>query len=139
MDAARIAVFLACRQWRFDVIMATLKRVLLAVTIVSFVWLPGAASLSADPRPMKLLLKPTSTVPPSEVLRHLSSHCPNVGLTRDWKKSDYELEAGGFSGAYHFTVFAHGGDAVYSTNTERLGNAVKDVCHWLNGPGSAPK
>lgn len=106
---------------------------------VAMVWLACGVGSPADPRPMKLLLKPTSTVPPAEVLRHLSSHCPNVGLTRDWKKSDYELEAGGWSGAYHFTVFAHGGDAVYSTNTERLGNAVKDVCHFLNGPGSAAK
>jgi len=121
------------------VIIATLKRILLAVTIVSFVWLPGAASLSADPRPMRLRLKYTSTIPRAEVLRHLGSHCPNVGITTDWKKSDYELEATGISGSYHLTVFAHGGDAVYSTNTERLGNAVKDVCHWLNGPGSAPK
>lgn len=112
-----------------------MKRILMAGAVIAILCFGLAAGSPADPRPMRLLLKPTSTVPASEVLRHLGSHCPNVGLTRDWKKSDYELEAGGWSGAYHFTVFAHGGDAVYSTNTERLGNAVKDVCHFLNGPG----
>jgi hypothetical protein len=111
----------------------TLRVGLMVAAVTAILCFGLAAGSPADPRPIKLLLKPTSTVPPAEVLRHLSSHCPNVGITRDWKKSDYELEAGGWSGAYRFTVYAHGGDAVYSTDTARLGNAVKDVCHFLNG------
>jgi len=110
-----------------------MKPILMCAAVVAILSLGLAAGTPAGPRPIKLLMKPTSTVPPEEVLRHLSSHCPNVGITRDWKRSDYELEAGGISGAYRFVVYAHGGDAVYSTSTARLGNAVKDVCHFLNG------
>jgi hypothetical protein len=116
-----------------------MKRLLAIAAVAVVLVMLGAGSLGADPRPIKLLLKPTSTIPEAEVLRHLSSHCPNVGITRDWRRSDYELEAGGWSGAYKFVVYAHGGDAVYSTTTERLGNAVKDVCHFLNGPSGAGK
>jgi hypothetical protein len=114
-----------------------MKRILMSAAVAGILWLGSAAGSPAEPRPIKLLIKPTSTVPPEEVLRHLSTHCPNVGITRDWKRSDYELEAGGLSGAYRFVVYAHGGDAVYSTNTARLGNAVKDVCHFLNGQKGA--
>jgi hypothetical protein len=49
------------------------------------------------------------------------------------------LEAWGWSGNYKFTVFAHGGDAVYATSTVRLGNAVKDVCKYINAQGPQEK
>jgi hypothetical protein len=42
------------------------------------------------------------------------------------------LEAWGWSGHYKFTVFKHGGDAVFSTSTVMLSNAVKDVCHYVS-------
>jgi len=44
------------------------------------------------------------------------------------------LEAGGWSGSYRFTVYQHGGTAVYSTTTRMLSNAVKDVCRFVNVP-----
>jgi hypothetical protein len=115
-----------------------LKKLVLPVATPSLVLvcllLLAGMSASAGPRPLKLVLSPRSTVPPGEVLRHLGSHCPNVGLTQDSKRSDFMLEAWGWSGNYRFTVFAHGGDAVYSTSTMRLGNAVKDVCTFVNRP-----
>jgi len=42
------------------------------------------------------------------------------------------LEADGWSGHYKFTLFKHGGDAVFGTSTLLLSNAVKDVCHFVN-------
>lgn len=106
-----------------------MKRTLMGVAIL---FLAAAGSVSAQERPLKLLISPRSTIPAGEVLRHLSSHCPNVSITLDAKKSDYMLEAGGWSGNYHFIVFGKGGDALYSTSTSRLGNAAKDVCKFVN-------
>ena len=115
-----------------------MRKLLLGTALLSMVWLAGPASALAGPRPLKLVLSPRSTVPPAEVMRHLSSHCPNVSLTQDSRKSDFMLEAWGWSGNYKFTVFAHGGDAVFATSTMRLGNAVKDVCNYINAHSPEP-
>jgi hypothetical protein len=115
-----------------------MRKILLGAALLSIVSLASAANALAGPRPLKLVLSPRSTVPPAEVMRHLSSHCPNVSITQDSLKSDFMLEAWGWSGNYKFTVFAHGGDAVFATSTMRLGNAVKDVCKYINAHSPEP-
>jgi hypothetical protein len=71
-------------------------------------------------------------------MKNLSDQCPNVSITADSKKSDYMIEAR-WGGRYQFTVFRHGGDAVYGTQTSFLHNAVKDVCHYINTHAPAPE
>jgi hypothetical protein len=115
------------------------KKLAWGTAFLAVITMLAPATLDAGPRQLKLLLAPNSTVPPAEILKHLGSHCPNVGITQDWKRSDFMLQAWGWSGSYHFTVFAHGGDAVYSTSTVMLGNAVKDVCKFVNAQGPQPE
>jgi hypothetical protein len=91
----------------------------------------GAASLHADPKPLKLFLSPASNIPKPDIMKNLSDKCPNVSITNDSKQSDFMVEAR-WVGRYSFTVFRHGGDAVYGTQTSFLRNAVKDVCHYIN-------
>lgn len=106
-----------------------MKKVLL---IVSMMLLAAAGTVEAQPKQLKLVLSPASTVPSADIVKTLGNKCPNVSVTLDPKNSDYMLEAGGWSGNYKFTVFKHGGEAVFSTSTHLLGNAVKDVCHFVN-------
>ena len=91
----------------------------------------GALGMQAEPKPLKLFLSPASNIPSADVLKNLSDKCPNVSITLDSKKSDFMVDAR-WVGRYEFTVFRHGGDAVYSTQTSFLHNAVKDVCHYIN-------
>lgn len=84
--------------------------------------------------PLKLMMSPASTVPSADLVKNLREKCPNVTITLDSKESDFMLEAGGWSGRYKFTVFRKGGDAVFSTSTILLSNAVKDVCKYVNSP-----
>ncbi|MGH9776179.1 MAG: hypothetical protein ACRD50_14675 [Candidatus Acidiferrales bacterium] len=109
-----------------------MKKMPYAVSLLMLALLATAGAASPQPRPVKLVLSPRSTIPSGELLRHFSSHCSNVSLTMNSKQSDYMLEAGGWSGEYRFTLYAHGGDAIFSTHTARLGNAVKDTCKYLN-------
>ena len=102
-----------------------------------FLFLAAAGTASADPRPVKLFLSPASTISNADLMKHIVEKCPNVAMTLDSKKSDFMLEAGGWSGNYKFTVYQHGGGAVYSTTTRMLGNAVKDVCKYVNLPTSS--
>ncbi len=103
---------------------------LLLFTVLAL--LAGAASLKADPKPpLKLFLSPASNIPKPDIMKNLSDQCPNVSITNEPKKSDFMVEAR-FVGRYSFTVYGHGGDAVYGTETTLLHNAVKDVCHYIN-------
>ncbi len=97
-------------------------------------FLAGAGTANADPKPVRLLMSPASTISSADLMKHIVEKCPNVSLTLDSKKSDFMLEAGGWSGNYKFTVYQHGGLAVYSTTTRMLSNAVKDVCKYVNLP-----
>ena len=71
-----------------------------------------------------------------EILKELNAKCVGVVLTDTQEKADYRLEAGrawcctprGESRGYLFTLFNKDGDAVTSTKTHTLGNAIKDVC-----------
>jgi hypothetical protein len=111
------------------------KIILLASMLALFV---GVGTAKADPKPVRLLMSPASTVASADLMKHIVEKCPNVSITLDSKKSDYMLEAGGWSGNYKFTVYQHGGVAVYSTTTRMLSNAVKDVCKFVNVPKVAP-
>jgi hypothetical protein len=106
-----------------------MKKMLVCATLVVIV---GMASVQAAPPPVKVVMSPASTVPKADLLKHLGDKCPNVSLVLDSTKSDYMLEAVGWSGEYKFTLFKKGGQAVYSTSTHMLSNAVKDVCHYVN-------
>lgn len=105
-----------------------MKRVLLAAVLL---FIAGAATMRAEPRPLKLFLSPASNIPSADILKNLGDKCPNVSLTLDSKKSDYMLEAK-WVGRFEFTVFRRGGEAAYATQTSFLHNAVKDVCHYVN-------
>jgi hypothetical protein len=77
-----------------------------------------------------------SDIPTSDVLRGLQKYCPNVSITSDLAKSDYTLEAVKKDRLYHhcgLTLFDHDGKAIYSTETAQVSNAVKNVCHAING------
>ncbi|MGH9735365.1 MAG: hypothetical protein ACRD8A_12340 [Candidatus Acidiferrales bacterium] len=113
-----------------------MKNLLLGAVLAA---LAGAAVMQAASKPappdksLKIFLSPASNVPKADVMKNLSDKCPNVTITLDSKKSDYMVEARWIPyGRYDFTVFKHGGDAVYGTQTTLLHNAVKDVCHYMN-------
>lgn len=93
--------------------------------------LAGAAAMKADPKPLKIYMSPSSNIPKPDVMKNLTDKCPNVSITSDPKQSDFMVEAR-WVGRYEFTVYKHGGDAVYGTQTSLLHNAVKDVCHYMN-------
>lgn len=74
-----------------------------------------------------------------DLLKELSEKCTAVVLTDTQEKADYRLEAGyawcctprGESRGYKFALFNKDGDAVFSTKTHTLANAVKDVCNAI--------
>jgi hypothetical protein len=99
--------------------------------------LMGAGAAHAQARMVRLYIAPNSTVPAPDIMKNLVSQCPNTTITIDPKKSDFMLQAGGWSGSYKFTVFQRGGTAVYATSTVMLSNAVKDVCHFVRSPQAA--
>lgn len=104
----------------------------------SLLVLASAIGLHADPKPpLKIFLSPASNIPKPDIMKNLTDRCPNVSITSDPKRSDFMIEAR-WIGRYEFTVFRHGGDAVYGTQTSFLHNAVKDVCHYINTHAAAP-
>ncbi|MGH9712223.1 MAG: hypothetical protein ACRD5M_02880 [Candidatus Acidiferrales bacterium] len=107
-----------------------MKKIIMTVAVLILA-VAGAANAEPQAR-TKLYLSPNSMVPRAEIMKHLVDKCPNVAFTLDPKKSDYMLEAWGWSGNYKFTVFQKGGLAVYSTTTVMLSNSVKDVCKFVN-------
>lgn len=109
-----------------------MRKIVLLSSLLFF--LAGAGISKADPKPVRLLMSPASTISSADLMKHIVEKCPNVSITLDSKKSDFMLEAGGWSGNYKFTVYQHGGLAVYSTTTRMLSNAVKDVCKYVNLP-----
>jgi hypothetical protein len=94
----------------------------------------SAGAAQAQNKTVRLYIAPNSSVPPPDIMKNLVSKCPNTTITIDPKKSDFMLQAWGWSGNYKFTVFQRGGTAVYATTTMMLSNAVKDVCHFVNSP-----
>ena len=89
--------------------------------------------------PIKLVLTASSNVPSADIVKDMTKRCPNVSLTQDPAKTDFTMEAskatdvinGTDYGRYKFTLFDHNGTVIFKTSTQRLGNAVKDVCNSL--------
>jgi hypothetical protein len=97
-------------------------------------WLMSAGVSQAQTEMVRLYIAPNSTVAAPDIMKNLVSECPNTTITIDPKKSDFMLQAWGWSGNYKFTLFQRGGTAVYATTTVRLSSAVKDVCHFVKSP-----
>lgn len=97
-------------------------------------WLMSAGIAQAQAKTVRLYIAPNSTVAPPDIMKNLVSKCPNTAITIDPRKSDFMLQAWGWPGNYKFTVFQHGGTAVYATRTVMLSNAVKDVCDFVKSP-----
>jgi len=77
-----------------------------------------------------------SDIPSAEIEKGLSEHCPDIILTRDSSKADYELQAQYIpqtpaSRANGLTLFDKNGDMIFFTTTDHTGNAVKDVCNFI--------
>jgi hypothetical protein len=106
-----------------------MKRILLCLSLLL---VAGVGNAGPEAKPVKLVMSPGSTVFRADLVKHFIDKCPNVSITLEAKQSDYMLEAWGWSGNYKFTLFKHGGEAVYSTSTMRMSNAVKDVCKFIN-------
>jgi len=107
---------------------------LLSVSAVFFVTL----NASGQQKPLKIALTNASTIASADIVKDMSKQCPNVTVTLDSSKADYMLEASGEGHAgngeylkYKFTLFDRDGDALYSTSTHHLSNAVKDVCNFI--------
>jgi hypothetical protein len=106
-----------------------MKQILLGVSLLL---LAGVAGATPEPKPVRVVLSPNSTVFRADLVKHFVDKCPNVSVTLDPKLSDYMLDAWGWSGNYKFTLYKKGGEAVYSTSTVMMSNAVKDVCKFIN-------
>ncbi len=67
-------------------------------------------------------------------MKGFQNKCPNVSLTLDQAKADYIMEAteNDRQNRYEITLFNNKGDAIYRTETIRVGNAMKDVCKVIN-------
>jgi hypothetical protein len=91
-----------------------------------------AITTTAEAKPLRIFLSPSSTISSADIVRDLNTKCSNVSLTIDSKSSDYMLEATRWPDHYKFTLFRRGGDAVFSTSTHLMSNSVKDVCHYVN-------
>jgi len=109
----------------------------IAFGVFALLILMSAGVAHAQAKMVRLYIAPNSTVPPPDIMKNLVSQCPNTTITIDPKKSDFMLQAWGWSGNYKFTVFQRGGTAVYATSTVMLSNAVKDVCHFVKSPQAA--
>jgi len=114
-----------------------MKTVALAMAVLLFAGI-AAARPKTDPKPLKLVMARQSSVDPVEIIKHLSEKCPNVTVTTNPRHSNYMLYAG-WGGNYRLMVIAHGGDTVYATETVFLGNAVKNVCRFLNSRAPGEK
>jgi hypothetical protein len=115
-----------------------MKRALAGVAMLFLMFCAGAGTAKAQQRaPVKLYMSKRSIVPAGEIVRHLQNRCPNVTITMDDKKSDYMLDAMGWSGRYRFTLYRRGGDVLFSTTTQMLTNSVKDVCKFIDSQSSA--
>jgi hypothetical protein len=101
--------------------------------LISLIPLTAFAKKEKIPvKPVKVVMSPASTVPAGDIMKYFHEKCPNVTITLDSTKSDYMLQARGWSGNYRFTLYRHGGDLVFGTTTIMLSNAVKDVCKFIN-------
>jgi hypothetical protein len=81
----------------------------------------------------------------TDVIKAVNQKCVNVTITNDKAKADYVLETAyawcctprGESRGYKFALFNKDGDAIFSTKTHTLTNAVRDVCNAINAGKTA--
>jgi hypothetical protein len=104
-----------------------------AVVLVLFIF---AGTCHAQDKRIRISITAKSNVSEAEIGKALNSHCPDVSITVDPEKADYLLEAidtgaGPARKPYKFSLFNHGGDYVFSTQTARADNSVKDVCKFI--------
>jgi hypothetical protein len=88
----------------------------------------------AEEQPRRILLAPSSTISSGTLLKDLDK-CSGIALTIKQDKADYILEAAHTpkeSRSYQFTLFSKTGDAIYHTGAMNQGNAVKDVCEFID-------
>jgi hypothetical protein len=90
------------------------------------------AALLAGPPPIRIVLTDKSRIPSAEIVTGLSKQCPNVTLTTDVSSADYSVEAKRDFSYFTMALFNRSGDAIYSTKTVHLGNAIKDLCRAIN-------
>jgi hypothetical protein len=109
-----------------------LKKALVSASMVFLLLTPGVGTAKDPAKPTKVVMSPASSVPTADVVRNFGSRCPNVTVTLDSTKSDFMLDAARWPNGYKFTLFKKGGEAVFSTSTVLLSNAVKDVCNFVN-------
>lgn len=109
-------------------------------SFVCLVLLSGISAFAQD-APKRIAITDRSDLPTADILKGLQKNRPNVAITNDVTKSDYTLEAikktkfagGNEHDHFDLTLFDHDGNAIYSTSTRLVSNAVKDVCHAING------
>jgi hypothetical protein len=107
---------------------------------VCLILLSSIPALAQD-APKRIAMTEKSDVSTADILKGLQKNCSNVTITNDETKSDYTLEAikktkfagGNESDHFDLTLCDHEGNAIYSTSTRRVSNAVKDVCHAIGG------
>lgn len=93
----------------------------------------SASVMAQQPHSTHISLSPRSNVSTLELGKELEHHCPPVDIANASQKPPYNLEAwdtGRGPKRYKFTLFKDG-DRVFSTETRRLGGAVKDVCFYI--------
>jgi hypothetical protein len=112
-----------------------MKFIKLSSIVILFALAACALPANAQNPPIKIVMSPRQTVPLWDIEKNINEKCPNVKIVLDSRKSDYMLEALGWSGSYHFTLFRKGGEVVFGTNTVMLSNAIKDVCKYMNAHG----
>ncbi len=104
--------------------------------MVAFLLCLSGATGQEQNHKVRISIAGNSNVSAAGLGKSLDSHCAEVSLTLDAQKADYLLEAI-YTGAgparkpYKFTLFSHDGDRIFSTETARLDNAVKDVCAFI--------
>lgn len=108
-------------------------RLLFAVALLPFVF---AGTCRAQDNHVRISVTEKSNVSKAEIGKALNSHCRDVVITVEPEKADYLLEAidtgaGPARKPYKFSLFNRGGDYVFSTETARVDNSVKDVCAFV--------
>ena len=78
----------------------------------------------------------------AEAIKTFRERCPEVGVTLDENRAEFRVLIGRdlhrplWRRKNKVAVFDHSGNAIFTTSTRSLGNAVKDACHVIDGPST---
>src|SRR5437764_885250 len=89
--------------------------------------------MAQQPHSIHISVSPRSNVSALRLRKELEHRCVPVDIATDSEKAAYNLEALHTESGrkrYNFIVFKDG-DRVFSTETHRIKDAVKDVCFYL--------